>query len=227
MTSEATGVVSDTTIVVEEKEEEAIADDRTIENLEYRERERDYDDDDDERRRRRGPRVFSRHFFNIELGTNNYLQDGKFPDENNEPYAVRPWGSWYVGLVSVNQTYVGGPLYIEWGPSVTWYNFKFEDDAARIVDGDVTEFIIDQDPDVNFEKSKLTVAYVNFSVVPMIMSREDGRRSRSWSFYDKKDEDAGFRFGVGGYVGYRIASYSKTVIREGGDKNKDRDKDSF
>ncbi|MBA4058759.1 MAG: hypothetical protein C0490_28840, partial [Marivirga sp.] len=34
--------------------------------------------------------------FNFDLGTNNYLSDGKFPDSNNELYSVRPWGSWYV-----------------------------------------------------------------------------------------------------------------------------------
>ena len=219
------GIVSDTTIVIEENDEELIADDRQVEELEYRER--DEDDDDDDRYKRRRRRGYSRHFFNLELGTNNYLQNGEFPDENNEPYSVRPWGSWYVGLVSVNQTYLGRSFVIEWGPSVTWYNFKFEDDAARIIDGDETTFILDPDTETDFEKSKLTVAYVNFSVVPMLMSKRDTRRNRSWKFYDKKDEDSGFRFGLGGYVGYRIDSYSKTVIREDGDKDKDRDKDSF
>ncbi len=220
------GTVSDTTIVVEEAEEELVTDNRQVEDLEHWE-ERERSDEDEDRYSRRRRRGYSRHFFNLELGTNNYLEDGEFPDENNEPYAVRPWGSWYVGLVSVNQTYLGGSFLIEWGPSVTWYNFKFEDDAARIIDGDETTFILDPDTETNFEKSKLTVAYVNFSVVPMFMSRKDIRRNRSRRFYDKKDEDSGFRFGLGGYVGYRIDSYSKTVIREGGDKDKDRDKDSF
>ena len=38
--------------------------------------------------------------FNFDLGTNNYLEDGKFPDSNNQPYSVRPWGSWYVAAGS-------------------------------------------------------------------------------------------------------------------------------
>jgi len=37
--------------------------------------------------------------FNFDLGTNNYLADGSFPDNDNALYSVRPWGSWYRGLV--------------------------------------------------------------------------------------------------------------------------------
>ena len=67
----------------------------------------DNDDDDNkwsghEQKKSWGRRTY--HSFNIDLGTNNYLSDGKFPDHNNELYTVKPWGSWYVGFNSIQRT---------------------------------------------------------------------------------------------------------------------------
>lgn len=179
-----------------------------------------------EHRYRRG----TRHYFNIELGTNNYLQDGHFPDENDELYTVRPFGSWYVGFSSTNQSHIAGPLYLEWGPSISWYNFKFQNDRIRVIDGaDATTFEEDVNlADADFKKSKLTIAYVNFSFVPVFSFGEQERsRKDFWKWYDKdRSDDRGFRIGIGGYGGYRIASYSKVVYNDGNEE-KDRDKDNF
>ncbi len=38
------------------------------------------------------------------LGTNNWLESGQFPDINDAPYAIRPFGSWYLALNSINST---------------------------------------------------------------------------------------------------------------------------
>ncbi|UII29856.1 hypothetical protein LVD17_16270 [Fulvivirga ulvae] len=174
----------------------------------------------------------SRHYFNIDIGTNNYINDGKFPDETDELYTVRPFGSWYVGINSVNSTYIGGPLYIEWGPSVTWYNFKFQNDRVRVIDGsDGTTFAEDTDlPDADFKKSKLTVAYANFSLIPMFSLGEPRKVKKDiWPWDNKKEwqeEQRGFRIGAGGYIGYRIASYSK-IVYDDGSKEKDKDKDNY
>ena len=54
------------------------------------------------------------HHFNIDIGLNNWLEDGSFP-EGNAPYAIKSFGSWYVGLNSTNRTWIGGPLFLEWG----------------------------------------------------------------------------------------------------------------
>src|SRR5688572_3767471 len=64
--------------------------------------------------------------FNFDFGTNNYLSDGKFPNSNDELYSVRPWGSWYVGLASIQRTRLARKFFLEWGIGVNWYNFKFE-----------------------------------------------------------------------------------------------------
>jgi hypothetical protein len=74
-------------------------------------------------------------FFNIDLGMNNYLAEGKFPDEATANYAVRPWGSWYVGLNSIQKIRVTGKFFTEIGLGVSWYNFKFEDDGLQLAKG--------------------------------------------------------------------------------------------
>ncbi len=170
--------------------------------------------------------------FNFELGTNNWLIDGTdFPNETNEPFSVRPWGSWYVGLSNINKTWVGGPLFVEWGFGVSWYNWKFEDDAVQALEGaDSVEFITQFAPDINPEKSKLSATYLNFSVVP-IFDLAQGRRKvnalERGSFRVKRSRKQGLRFGVGGYAGYRLGSRSKFVYKDAGNKEKDINRDNF
>ncbi|ELR68415.1 hypothetical protein C900_00383 [Fulvivirga imtechensis AK7] len=219
--------LSDTTIVVEEPEVK-VAEQREVQRYEYKDRDNERDEHWRTKRFIKG----TRHYFNIDLGTNNYVQDGNFPDETDEPYTVRPFGSWYVALTSTNQTHIGGPLYLEWGPSVSWYNFKFQNDRIRVIDGpDANIFEEDTSlPNADFKKSKLTVAYINFSVVPMFSFGEPERKEKKdfWDWKDwNDDDDRGFRIGIGGYGGYRIASYTKVVYKEDDDKEKDKNKDNF
>src|SRR5882672_3869597 len=64
-----------------------------------------YNDNDNTRsyyRRYKGRRTH--HSLNIDLGMNNYLENGRFPDASNELYTVKPWGSWYVAVNSVLRT---------------------------------------------------------------------------------------------------------------------------
>ncbi|MEJ7644104.1 MAG: hypothetical protein WKF87_05895 [Chryseolinea sp.] len=161
--------------------------------------------------------------FNLELGTNNYLNDGKFPNSTNELHSVRPWGSWYVGLASIQRTRLGKKVFLEWGVGVNWYNFKFEDDNILIrKDDDGVTFVSDT-RDLDFVKSKLTTSFVTASLVPVIDFGESSRRARFWD-----TRSNAFRFGVGPYLGYRIASYTKLVYNdEDNDKKKEKDSDSF
>jgi len=80
--------------------------------------EEDEDDewDDDIQRKYRHR---TRHSFNFDFGTNNYLEEGDFPDVNGAQYAVRPWGSWYIGLNSVLRTQVSNTFFIEWGAGIS------------------------------------------------------------------------------------------------------------
>lgn len=159
--------------------------------------------------------------FNFDLGMNNYLSDGKFPDGN---YEVRPWGSWYVGLSSIQRTRLGKKFFLEWGLGVNWYNFKFQKDNILIQkDDNGTTFV--EDPrtgTVSFEKSKLEATYIAASVIPVIDLGDNSRKARIWEGYGNS-----FRIGAGPYIGYRIESHSKLVYDDGNGKEKDKEHDSF
>lgn len=180
--------------------------------------------DKEEEKRKRN---FGTHnFFDIDLGINNFLEDGQSPDENNAAYAVKPWGSWYVALKSVNETHVGGPFNLQWGVDVSWYNFKFQNEALRLSE-DPNQIIFGEETgDFSPIKSKLTAAYINVSLVPMLKFGERSHHSDSFHWHGWRN-DGGFRIGAGGYAGYKIASYAKYVTEVDGDKDKDRDKDGF
>lgn len=173
------------------------------------------------------PRV--RHTINFDFGMNNYLQSGNFPDADGADYAVRPWGSWYVGINSVHKFHVGGALFLEWGKGVSWYNFKFEDDAMRInrVDDQLT---FEPDPrEIDPIKSKLVVSHLNMSLVPMIDFSKGYRKVKSLKgdgFEYKRRLRQGFRFGVGPYLGYRLNDRTKFVYRDDG-RNRDKDNGNF
>ena len=190
----------------------------------------DRDENDDGKRKRR---YGTYNDFKIDLGINNFLEDGSAPSEGNAIYSVRPWGSWYVALKSVNDTHVSGKLHLLWGGDVSWYNFKFEDESVRLSEGsEAIQFTASTD-DVSFKKSKLTAAYINASMVPMLKFGSRHRYDRKWFRWRGDDWDfgwnseEGFRIGAGMYAGYRIASYTKYVTKDGGDKEKDKDRNDF
>lgn len=163
------------------------------------------------------------HSMNFDLGTNNYLMDGKFPDENNDPYAVKPWGSWYVGVNSIQRTRLARTFYLEWGGGVSWYNFKFQNTQTVMTKNDNNVSFLQDQRDLDFKKSKLTACYLNLSLVPVL---DFGRNRRKAMFFDSHHSES-VRLGVGPYVGYRIDSYTKQVYSEDGEKHKDRNHDSY
>jgi len=177
-----------------------------------------------ERERHRGYRRHRTHnSLNFDLGTNNYLSEGKFPDENNDQYAVKPWGSWYIGINSIQRTRLARTFFLEWGGGVSWYNFKFQNTNTLITKDDNRVSFAEDTRDVEFRKSKLTACYLNLSLVPVL---DFGSNNRKAMFFDSHHSES-VRVGLGPYVGYRIDSYSKQVFKEEGDKKKDHNHDSF
>ncbi len=172
------------------------------------------------------------HSFNMDFGTNNYLSKGKFPDQTNEPYAVRPWGSWYVALNSVQRTHIAGKFYLEWGMGVSWYNFKFQNNQTVLSKDDNGVIFGEDSRNFDFIKSKLTATYLNASFVPMIDFGKGGRSTTIFDgsrvdFSSRGNHSSSFRFGLGPYAGYLIDSYTKQVFKDQGDKHKERNHDTF
>ncbi len=161
--------------------------------------------------------------FNIDLGTNNYLSNGGFPNESNSIYAVRPWGSWYVALNSIQRTRLAKKFFLEWGAGVSWYNFKFQNDKTHLSKDDYGTYFNVDSRNLDFTKSKLTVVYLNASLVPMIDFGDNSRKSGLFSGRQSRS----FRFGVGPYVGYRIDSYIKQVYEKEGDSKSEHYHDPF
>src|SRR5690606_7307485 len=149
--------------------------------------------------------------FNFDLGTNNYLQDGKFPDSDNALYSVRPWGSWYVAGSSIQRTRLSSKLFVEWGLGLSWYNFKFQKDNVTILKDDACIQFVADTQDVNFKIRKLSASYVHASLVPILDFSGHSRKSRIW-----EGDNNSFRSGVGPYVAYRISSHTKLVYNDGG-----------
>lgn len=183
----------------------------------------DADDDDTEWYKHTNKRHHNKgnwQTFNFDLGTNNYLSDGKFPDDSN-PYAVRPWGSWYVSLASVQRARLAKKFFLEWGIGVNWYNFKFEQDNIKITKDETGVIFTPDDRPVDFGKSKLTASYVMTSLIPVLDFNDNHRKTRFWDGHKES-----FRIGIGPYAAYRIGSHSKLVY-EDDNKVKDKDYDSF
>jgi len=164
------------------------------------------------------------HSINFDIGTNNFITPNQqFPNSNNELYSVRPWGSWYVGINSIERTRLSRRFFLEWGGGISWYNFKFETDNIRISKDDNGVIFSEDQRDVNFIKSKLTVTYLNISAVPVLDFSGRGRRPMVWN----GGGGGSFRIGLGPYAGYRIDSYSKLVYKEDGDRHRERDHDNY
>jgi hypothetical protein len=166
----------------------------------------------------------TRQYFNFELGMNNYIQEGKFPDADNELYSIKPWGSWYVGFSGSNRTHITGPLYLDWGGGISWYNFKYQNVRTRLEKGETGVRYYEDLEIPSPIKSKLSVTHLNLNLVPMLNFGKSGRKKDllHWDYYD-----SGFRVGLGGYIGYRIKSWSKYTWREDGDKKKFHERDNF
>lgn len=177
----------------------------------------DNNDRDNKRRDRK-----TRNSFNIDIGMNNYLENGSFP-ASNSLYNVKPWGSWYVGLNSIFRTRMAKKFFLEWGGGVSWYNFKFENYKTVISKDDNGVIFSEDQRDLDFRKSKLTIAYVNLSAVPMLDFGDNSRRS---GWFDRSHSRS-FRIGIGPYAGYRIDSYAKQMYYDNGDKEKSHYHDSF
>ena len=172
-------------------------------------------------RKYRGRRT--RNSFIVDLGTNNYVSNGSFPSQDNSLYAVRPWGSWYLGLNSIYRTRMSNKFFLEWGYGVSWYNFKFQNSQTQITKDNNGVYFNPDSRGYSYDKSKLTAAYLNLSFVPVF---DFAGNKRKPGFFNGHHSN-GFRFGVGPYAGYLIDSYSKQVYAVNNSKTKERHHDNY
>ena len=153
---------------------------------------------------------FSRDGMNLYLGLNGL--SGEVPQINTMIYPMnylqtdtelKPFSSRYVSVeFSESLTLVKGKksaFKLGLGISFDWYNFMF--DHNRLVQkanqGAIFQPKFDaQGNEITFSKNKLTVSYINIPIMPhVVFSKNSGVQM----------------VGIGGYVGYRIDSWTKSI----------------
>ena len=175
----------------------------------------------------------SRSFFNIDIGTCNWLRNGDLPSITDANYSVRPWGSWYLGMNWLNDSQISGPLHFEWGGGVSWYNWKLENPNIQIIkdNSDGMVAFVDSDSEmIKGIKSKLSATYLNLSFVPVFDFGRGKRKIRGIigdGFSLKSSRRTGFRFGAGIYVNYRIGSKTKFRLEKDTGNDRIKEKDHF
>ncbi len=181
-----------------------------------------YDNNNSDKSYRKKHSPLSTFFFNIDIGLDNYLENGTFPSGNAE-YALNPIGSWYWAFGPTFRTHLLGAFFIDLGMNAALNVYRFDDPRTRLnKTATGVEFAFDNS-NVAFEKSKLTTWHIQAKAVPMVVLGSEKRNSwRLWNNVDK-----GVRFGIGPYAGYRIWSRTKYIYRDNGDKKKDKNVENF
>lgn len=179
--------------------------------------------DEDEKNDRDKYRKGTYQSTNFDFGTNNYLSNGRFPDEFNAPYTVRPFGSWYLAINNIYRTRLAKKFFVEWGLGLSAYNFKFQNDSIQLIkNGNSIAFASDT-RQLDYRKSKLFASFVQASLVPVL---DFGGNRRKPGISDGV-QAASFRIGAGPYVGYRLMSYSMQKYEDDGEKQRVRSHDNF
>ncbi|WP_341227916.1 porin family protein [uncultured Arcticibacterium sp.] len=152
------------------------------------------------------PKFFPRSDFGFYIGLNNYKNASTtVPSQLSK---LRPWSSRYVAFSFRKNATLSKSrnldLAFSYGPEFAIYNLMFKNSNG----------IINQNGQVTFEtlefetkKSKLTVPYIN---LPLLLSLGTKKQ--------------GFKLSLGGYMGYRIGSHTKTKDLDG---NKEKIRDGF
>jgi hypothetical protein len=182
----------------------------------------DWDDDQDRARDKNRYSPRSKYYFNIDMGLNNYLEDGKFPN-GNELYALNPLGSWYWTFGPTYRTHLFGAFFIDLGMNAAMNVYRFENPRTRLNKTATGVQFTEDTNTVAHLKSKLTTWHIQAKAIPMVAF--GGNKRRSWRLWNHIDK--GIRFGVGPYAGYRIWSRTKYTYDQDGDKKKDKNQSNF
>ncbi|MDX5346491.1 MAG: PorT family protein [Hymenobacteraceae bacterium] len=150
--------------------------------------------------------------FDIDLGWNAVIDHS---DSEPEAFELRPWGSRYVSLNPHLTTRIGGEksvFYLQSGLQFAFNNYMFEGNTRLYNDNGFTRFY--QDSTLNLEKTKLATSSINLPLMALL------------KFKDKNGKES-FKFGVGGFAGYRLGAHTKIKYTLENDTKKDKGRGSF
>lgn len=144
--------------------------------------------------------------FELDLGFNNYLENGSIPGDNNKPYGLTPFNSNYVAIRGIKQYRLGKESRFKFsvGAELAWNNYKFESKRIITKGSEAVAFDPPADSDWKISKSKLTISWLNIPVMLHYRAKHSS-----------------FHLAAGGFAGYRINSHSKIKYEDNGNTKKD------
>lgn len=160
--------------------------------------------------------LYERKGFNVYIGLNGLM--GKMPENviaiypspylNSDP-ELKPLGSRFVSLDFTHAATIArgkkSAFKLGYGFSFDWYNFMFDHNRVVTKATSATNFqpIFDTRGDeVALKKNKLTVSYITLPIVPhVVFSKQSAIKM----------------IGLGGYVSYRLDSWTKTIEEKSDD----------
>jgi hypothetical protein len=155
----------------------------------------------------------SRSGFNIYFGLNSFTNTGSILSADSKNYELSPFGSRYFGFGWTRSGMISkgtnAAFKISYGLEFSWYNFMFENDNYIVKGANEVGFQNYPDPNPSVKtpivlcRNKLTVANINIPVMPYVAFKKGSTITY---------------IAAGGYVGYRLDSYTKTKEEDSGKK---------
>jgi len=151
----------------------------------------------------------------VDLGLNALTNKGSGAPE------LRTLGSRYISLNLDAHVRLGGthsPAYIIFGPEFAFNNYMLEGNNKWINQNGMTSVVLETNGR-QYQKTKLATSTFTVPLMFQLSLREknaSGTRSRS-----------GFTIGAGGFVGYRLGSWTKLKYFEDGNTYKDKNHGSY
>ena len=154
----------------------------------------------------------------IDLGVNALVNQKQYfaPGGQPEPIDLRTEGSRYVNIGLVYFARLGGkhsPVSLAVGPEFTFNNFMLSGNNKWVNNNGRTDVVRETDGR-QFQKSKLASSSVNLPLMLRLTLRDSHYKST-------------FTLGAGGFVGYRIKSWTKLKYTSNGTTYKDKEDGSY
>lgn len=153
--------------------------------------------------------------FVFDLGLNALTN--QHPGAGQSAVDLRPGGSRYVNL-GLNYTQrLGGrrsPLYLVLGPEFAFNNYMLNGNDKWVNQNNVTSVVREANSTRQYDKTKLATAAVNLPLMLQLKLHDAHYRPT-------------FSLAAGGFVGYRLASWTKLKYTTDGTTYKDKDHGSY
>jgi len=154
----------------------------------------------------------------FDLGINAFVKQQPYTTATGqpEPIDLRTEGSRYANLGILYDFRLGGkrsPMHLNLGPEFAFNNYMLNGNRRWVNENGRTDVILNREGH-QYEKTKLATASVNLPVMLKLQLHDSHGRST-------------FSVAGGGFVGYRLKSWTKVKYTADGNTSKDKETDSY